>query len=197
MFTIQNQMHMLDTAVKFILDLVLQNEEVKKFPGDFLTASMKWMRSWFLTDDDPATAAVINSPQTSPEEKQEAVRKKTETLLENPEFRRELEGYLKRYDEIRVENSQNVLIGNTIHAQTVIVGNTYNNPGAAAPPAGSLTAMERQAAEQRLGLLIQKRQAVQKGRDLEADAGRQFAYEQQLADLDKDIAQLKNQLGYE
>lgn len=150
---------MLDTAVKFILDLVLQNEEVKKFPGDFLTASMKWVRSWFLTEDDPATAAVINSPQTSPEEKQEAVRKKTETLLENPEFRRELEGYLKKYDEIR--------------------------------------ALERQAAEQRLGLLIQKRQAVQKGHDLESDAGRQFAYAQQLADLDKDIAQLKRQLGYE
>lgn len=187
-------MYMLDTAVKFILDLVLQNEEVKKFPGDFLTTSMKWVRSWFLTDEDPATATVINSPQSSLEEKQEAVRKKTETLLENPAFRRELEGYLKKYDEIRVENSHNVLIGSTINAHTVIVGNTYNNPGAAAP-AGSLTALERQAAEQRLSLLIQKRQAVQKGLDLESDAGRQFAYAQQLADLDKDIAQLKSRLG--
>ncbi len=183
---------MLEPATKFILDLLLQNEEVKKFPQDFVTASMQWVRSWFLTDDDPQTTAVLNAPQASPEEKQEAVRKKTEALLVNPQFRQELEEKLRTYNDIRVENSQNVLIGNTIHAQNVYVG---HNPASSTAPAQNLTDLERQATEQRLRLLIQKRLAVQKARDLETDASVLFKYDQQLADLSADIADQKKQLG--
>lgn len=186
---------MLDIATKFVLDLVLENEEVKKFPKDFLTASMKWVRSWFLIDDDPPTAAVLNSPQATLEEKQEAVRKKTETLLENPSFRSELEDYLKRYSEIRVENSQNVLIGNTIHAENVYVGHSASPAAGSPAPALKLNELERQAAEQRLHLLTQKRQALQKGRDLETDAAVIFKYDDQLAELSASITELKKQLG--
>lgn len=56
-------------------------------------------------------------------------------------------------------------------------------------------ALELKGDQERLCRLIQQRQAVQKGRDLEADAGRRFAYEQQLADLDKDIIKLKEKLN--
>ena len=65
MFAVQTRYAMLESAAKFVFDLILENEEVKKFPRDFVTASMKWVRSWFLTDDDPQTAAVLQAPQSS------------------------------------------------------------------------------------------------------------------------------------
>lgn len=186
---------MLESAAKFILDLVLKNETAQKFPGEMVDASIKWVRSWFLTDDDPATTAVLQSPDASVEAKQTAIQKKTEALMDNPDFRRTLEEQLKTAG-IRVENSQNVLLGNTIHAQNVYVGHMgAPAAGAVSSPAANHTALERQGAEDRLALLIRKRQAIQKGYDLEEDAGRQFAYEQQLAELNAEIAQLKNQLG--
>lgn len=55
--------------------------------------------------------------------------------------------------------------------------------------------LELEGDQERLCLLIQKRQAVQKGLDLEPDAGRQFAYKQELADLDKQIVPLKEKLN--
>lgn len=186
---------MLKTATKFVLDLVLKNETIQKFPAEMLEASAQWVRSWFLTDEDPATTAVLQSPEATVAAKQEAIEKKTEILLGNPDFRRELEEHL-RIAGIRVENSENVLIGNTIHAQNVYVGHSGQaHGGGALPHADNLTTMERQAAEERLALLVQKRQAIQRGYDLEGDAGRQFAYKQQLDQLDAEIAQVKNQLA--
>lgn len=186
---------MLESATKFILDLVLKNETAQKFPGEMVDASVKWMRSWFLIDDDPATTAVLQSPDASVEAKQSAIQKKTEALMDNPDFHWELEEQLKTAG-IRVENSQNVLIGNTIHAQNVYVGH-MGAPAAGTVPSSAAhhTGLEHQAAEERLALLIRKRQAIQKGYDLEGDAGRKFAYDQQLAELNAEIAQLKNQLG--
>lgn len=186
---------MLESATKFILDLVLENETVRQFPKEFVDASAKWMRSWFLTDDDPATTAVLKSPDASAEVKQAAVQKKTEALMENPDFRRELEGYLKMTAGTRVENSENVLIGNTIHAQNVYVGHVSQAPAAGAAAPTNWTATERQDMEQRLNLLLQKRAKIQRSLDLETDAAQQFKYEQQIAEEDKKIAELKNQLG--
>jgi hypothetical protein len=56
-------------------------------------------------------------------------------------------------------------------------------------------ALELEGDQERLCRLIQKRQAVQKGHDLESDGGRRFDYEQQLADLDKEIVPLKEKLN--
>lgn len=50
--------------------------------------------------------------------------------------------------------------------------------------------LEQQADRNRLLLLIEKRTAVQKARDLENDASVLFKYDQQLADMNADIAKL-------
>jgi len=44
-------MSLLETATAYLLDLLVKNEEVKKFPQAFITASTQWVRSWFLTDE--------------------------------------------------------------------------------------------------------------------------------------------------
>lgn len=53
---------------------------------------------------------------------------------------------------------------------------------------------EQQADQERLTLLIQKRAAIQRACDLENDGARKFSYEQQLSELDKKIAPLKERL---
>ena len=86
----------MEKATGFILNLLLENEEVKKFPQDFITASMQWVRSWFLTDD-PETEKVVNSNQP-PAVKQAVIEAKLEYLLKNPQFEQELKARLGEYE---------------------------------------------------------------------------------------------------
>jgi len=182
---------MIETATKFIVDIILDSEEVKKFPHDFVTASMKWIRSWFLSDDDPDVKAFLESGAPIAEKKH-AVLNKIEALQQNPRFLHELTERLQEYG-IHVARSRNVAIGNTISAQTVHIGDVVHGaPQSKAP--GDITQLERHGMEQRLHLLLQKKQAVQKGYDLETDAGRQFAYEQQLSELNTEIGIIKQEL---
>jgi hypothetical protein len=40
---------MLATATQYILDLLTDNEELKKFPKEFIDASVTWVKSCFFT----------------------------------------------------------------------------------------------------------------------------------------------------
>ncbi len=101
-------------ALKYITDLVLDNEEVKKFPKEFITASMKWISSWFL-EDDPTAKAVVESD--SPAVAKEAVLKaKLHELLKNPQFAQELNEHLAAYT-IQRSRIKNVAVGAQIEAQ--------------------------------------------------------------------------------
>lgn len=105
-------------AKTYVFDLVLGNEEVKKFPGDFITASMKWIRSWFL-EDDPTAKAVVESD--SPTVAKEAVLgAKLNELLKNPQFVEELNGQLAAYNAHRsriknVANNAQIEVQGTVH----------------------------------------------------------------------------------
>lgn len=57
-----------------------------------------------------------------------------------------------------------------------------------------ILSLELKAEQERLGRLIQKRAAIQKGYDLPADEGQKFKYAEELRDLDKEIAPLKQKL---
>lgn len=107
-------------AKTYVFDLVFNNEEVKKFPGDFVTASMRWIRSWFL-EDDPTAMAVVESD--SPTIAKEAVlgAKLTE-LLKNPQFVEELQEQLADY-QTHCSRIKNVADNAQIEAQgTVHIG---------------------------------------------------------------------------
>lgn len=100
-------------AKTYLFDLLIDNEEVKKFPKDFVTASMLWIRSWFL-EDDPTAKAVVES--ASPTVAKEAVLEaKLKELLKNPKFEDELKAKLEEY-KTHSGNFKNVVDGAEITA---------------------------------------------------------------------------------
>lgn len=86
-------MALLEKAGAFILQALLENEEFKKFPKDFVTESVLWVRSWFLKDD-PKMEEKLQSDK-SEDYKLGVVESKLETLWENPQFKQELESKLE------------------------------------------------------------------------------------------------------
>ncbi len=112
-------MPFIETATTYVLDALLQNEEFKKFPQDFVTESVKWVRSWFIKDD-PITEAVVNLPGNEAA-KEAIVKAKLPALLEQPDFKKELEAKLAEYERhaatIQTDNSQRQSVdGNTVSA---------------------------------------------------------------------------------
>lgn len=57
-----------------------------------------------------------------------------------------------------------------------------------------ILSLELKADQERLSRLIQKRAAIEKGYDFEGEAGRKFAYNQELIEVNKEIAQLKEKI---
>jgi hypothetical protein len=97
----------LDTALDYLLSVVTENEEVKKFPKDFVTASMQWIRSWFLIDDPVSSSIVDNA--TMPEVAKKAVLEaKLNALKDNPEFMKELEAKMAEFSTHR-ERVKNIV----------------------------------------------------------------------------------------
>lgn len=96
---------MFEAATSVILNILLENEEVKKFPQDFVTASMKWIRSWFLTDDDALGNSVLESAGNEPLKKM-VVEQKLTGLIENETFKQELKTLLDAYstEKTKVKN---------------------------------------------------------------------------------------------
>lgn len=136
-------MPLIETATTYVLDALLQNEEFKKFPQEFITESVRWVRSWFLTDD-PKTEAKLTSDK-SKDYKAGVVESKLEDLLENPQFKRELEAKLTEYERhaaavssisnrtATIENSQISTGGGSIHQAG---GNIHIVHNYAPPPTG-------------------------------------------------------------
>lgn len=97
----------LTKALNYIVGIVTENEEVKKFPKDFVTASMQWVRTWFLVDD-PKAEAKLNDPQRSEESKRTIIESKLEDLQDNPTFMKELAEHLAAF-EAQKAKQKNVL----------------------------------------------------------------------------------------
>ena len=89
-------MQLIEKASSFILSSLLKNEEFQKFPQDFITESVKWVRSWFLVDD-PRTEEKLNSDKSA-DYKKAVVETKLESLMENPQFKQELEALFAAYE---------------------------------------------------------------------------------------------------
>ncbi len=98
---IKNPMALLETATAYILGIITENEEVKKFPTDFVSASMKWIRSWFL-EDDPKAAAKLNDVSKSDDYKKAVIEGKLEGLEGNEVFQKELMEKLQAYSQHKI-----------------------------------------------------------------------------------------------
>ena len=90
-------MALIETATKYILDLLTENEELKKFPKEFVTESAKWVKSWFLTPEDPKATAKLEDPQKPIEVKKDIIEDKLAELKDNPIFMQELTAQLTAY----------------------------------------------------------------------------------------------------
>jgi hypothetical protein len=137
---------MLEKALDYLVGIVTENEEVKKFPKDFVTASMQWIRKWFLIDD-PVTTSIVENPALPEAVKKPVIEAKLNTLKDNPDFMKELEERLKTFEVQKikqkgvVENSNievqgNVHIGDTgasssmdIDQKNIVKGSTIKAGG--------------------------------------------------------------------
>ncbi len=92
---------MLETATTYILNLLTDNEELKKFPKEFINESVLWVKSWFLTPEDPKASAKLEDPNKSVEVKKDIIQDKLEDLKDNPQFVKELESRLAAFEHQR------------------------------------------------------------------------------------------------
>ena len=90
---------MLETAAKYILDLLTENEELKKFPKEFVNESVKWVKSWFLKPEDPKNTAKLEDPNKSIEVKKDIIQDKLEDLQSNAQFQKELTERLAAFEQ--------------------------------------------------------------------------------------------------
>jgi hypothetical protein len=92
-------MALLETATTYILDLLTENEELKKFPKEFVNESVKWVKSWFLKPEDPKTNAKLEDPNKSMEVKKDIIQDKLDDLKDNPQFIKELTERLAAFEQ--------------------------------------------------------------------------------------------------
>jgi hypothetical protein len=92
---------MLATATQYILDLLTDNEELKKFPKEFIDASVTWVKSWFLIPEDPKTNAKLEDPNKPMEVKKDIIQDKLEDLKDNAQFQKELTERLAAFEQHR------------------------------------------------------------------------------------------------
>jgi len=92
---------MLETATKYILNLLTENEELKKFPKEFINEAVIWVKSWFLIPEDPKTNAKLEDPNKSIEVKKDIIQDKLENLKDNPEFMTALAERLAAFEQQR------------------------------------------------------------------------------------------------
>jgi exoribonuclease R len=118
-------MAILETATAYILGIITENEEVKKFPKDFVSASMRWIRSWFL-EDDPKLTAKLAEPNRSEESKKTLIESKLEDLEGNEAFQKELTEQLQAYTQHKAR-IKNVLENVDVEAEgSVHIGDKGN-----------------------------------------------------------------------
>ena len=94
-------MALLETATKYILDLLTDNEKLKRFPKEFIDASVTWVKSWFLIPEDPKTNAKLEDPNKPMEVKKDIIQDKLEDLKDNAQFQKELTELLAAFEQHR------------------------------------------------------------------------------------------------
>ena len=90
---------MLDQATEYILALLTQNPDLQKLPGEFVSESVKWIKSWIFKPADDKTNAKLEDPDKSVEVKKDIIQDKLEELKDNEQFQKELMERLTAFEE--------------------------------------------------------------------------------------------------
>jgi Effector-associated domain 11 len=91
-------MAFLETAAEYILGILVEDDNFKKFPKEFMGESVKWVKSWFLTPEDSKTTAKLEDPKKSVEYKKDIIDDKLEELKDNATFMQELTTKIHAYE---------------------------------------------------------------------------------------------------
>lgn len=113
-------MALLEAATTYVLDLLTENEELKKIPKEFLDASVLWVKSWFLVPEEPKTNAKLEDPNKPVEVKKDIIQDRLEVLKENPQFMQELSDRIAAFEQqrARIKNvvaDGNIEVGGNVH----------------------------------------------------------------------------------
>ncbi|MFZ4428707.1 MAG: CHAT domain-containing protein [Saprospiraceae bacterium] len=92
---------MLTTATKFILDMLLEHEELKNFPKEFVQEAGLWVKSWFLKPEDPKSSAKLLDTGKPVEDKIDIIEDILKELENNRQFQQELAAHLAAFEEQR------------------------------------------------------------------------------------------------
>ena len=123
-------MNLLAKAAEYIFGIITDNEEVKKFPKDFVTASAQWMRSWLLIDD-PTVDKTVQSDNVSEKEQREIVDEKLKKLKGDGKFIGELTVRLDEYERQKnIVKESTFSAGGNIHVGDII---NHNYPAHETP----------------------------------------------------------------
>ena len=126
----KNIMIGLETAAAYVLGIITENEDFKKFPKEFVGESIKWVKSWFLTPEDPKATAKLIDPDKSIEVKKDIIADKLAELKDNPTFQTELTEKIQLYEHHRrqllnnIENSDIEVKGNFKQSNTIGTGSS-------------------------------------------------------------------------
>ncbi|HHH52707.1 MAG TPA: hypothetical protein ENK91_03545 [Bacteroidetes bacterium] len=115
-------MSFLETAGAFILNVLSKNEEAQKFEKDFVNASVTWVRNWFLKDD-PTAKYVLDADNEVPKE---FVQTKLEKLIQNPDFKKELQDWINK-SESAIIKEKNIVKNTQIKGKNVHIGDKTTN----------------------------------------------------------------------
>lgn len=94
-------MALFESATNFILNLLTDNEELKKFPKEFIDEAVLWVKSWFLKPEDPKATAKLQDPDKPIAVKKDIIEDILEALKDNAQFRQELEVRLAAFEQQR------------------------------------------------------------------------------------------------
>jgi hypothetical protein len=94
---------MLETATKYILDLLTENEELKKFPKEMIDESVKWVKSWFLKPEDPVTSTILGNKDLPEAVKKPVLEAKIKSLETDAAFMSELKERLSAFEQQRAK----------------------------------------------------------------------------------------------
>jgi CHAT domain len=92
---------MLTTATKFILDLLLEHEELRNFPKELVQEAGLWVKSWFLRPEDPKSNAKLVDSERPVEVKIDIIEDILKELENNRQFQQELAAHLAAFEEQR------------------------------------------------------------------------------------------------
>ncbi len=91
-------MELITLSIGYIVNTLAKNAEVQASVDDFVSASAKWIRSWFSGSDDEE---VLDELQENPDnvEAKEALKDNLQSMTQDDDFKEKLSKWVREYEK--------------------------------------------------------------------------------------------------